>query len=962
MITVTDRIDLGNNEYINLDARYTDPNGNPFSSVSAAQTYHAKKMNELFIGFTVLVKESGWTYAKEYWVQPKGTTPETYGLVEKGAGTTDYNDLDNKPTIGDGTNTALPIVGNVKVSASTASGNTAGVSVTQGQTAGEIEMNFTLPKGADGANGQNGITPSINPTTKHWMIGNTDTAVVAEGQNGAPGADAVNPFKGWYKTGDTLPTTGASGDYLYFKDTTETPAVTTIYSWDGTEFVDTETEVDESNVQTFETGQQVNGVGIDNTGLKNAVREGVVLPQAGDVQLMKQQLKGVTLEETKASTGTLYNGVLNANTKEFVGTQGAARYCVIPLNGATKVRFNGVSYGDANTSYYYGFGFYDSEDNIIGTQAYEGRGDSGSNTVKEYLADVPEGAVSLICSVILASSVLNESNFYCYLENGSTVLEMMPTVVDNLKTNDASKALSANQGVLLNNKIMELSESFGEVMNIQELVLENKTFIAELTIAYLASNGTIYQYGNNETLSNNVFKNVASIYFIEVGDLTSDRKIKFTPMEEINEGETYKVYFFDVNFTELGSSVLGSDSGYVATIPLGTKYLRLSVSSETDLNYSVRYVEVSAKTNVLRKCGVRNFLTTSDYITQDGILKYYRTIFEVSYKGQRFYNLGWFFYSPFYKPTGKKSKLVILYNGSGTYKYNKGWSSFSQNYQSQVFSLVHSGYCVALCSCLTSLYGPNSASNAISDCSGDQLSINAYQSYYEYLIKNFNVEENPYIISYSNGGMPAGRINILGDIPAKAIAGGAIVTDLIGLFRILGYAVNINKIMHNCGVPDDVVVSHGGSEFTEEDFNVIKEQGDILKNYSPMFMSCKGLDWDTYIDTMKDVSFVNMETNQGMVNLMANVEIQSEIPIKIWISRDDETVSYGIEKFYIEAVNRGGGRAFLRTMPDNTGKHAMGNYGNADSIKVTNYTFKDGTVADTTLFMSEVIDWFEQWK
>lgn len=107
MITVTDRIDLGNYEYINLDARYTDPNGNPFSSVSAAQTYHAGKMNELFIGLTVLVKESGWTEAKEYWVQPKGTTPETYGLVEKGAGTTDYADLDNKPTINN-----VPLSGN----------------------------------------------------------------------------------------------------------------------------------------------------------------------------------------------------------------------------------------------------------------------------------------------------------------------------------------------------------------------------------------------------------------------------------------------------------------------------------------------------------------------------------------------------------------------------------------------------------------------------------------------------------------------------------------------------------------------------------------------------------------------------------------------------------------------------------------------------------------------------------
>lgn len=499
-------------------------------------------------------------------------------------------------------------------------------------------------------------------------------------------------------------------------------------------------------------------------------------------------------------------------------------------------------------------------------------------------------------------------------------------------------------------------------LNIQELVLEDKTFTAELTMAYVDTDGTIFQYANNEALSNNVFKNVASIYFIEIGDLASDRKIKFTPMEEINEGETYKVYFFDEKFNSLGNSALASSTGYVATIPSSTKYLRLCVSSETDLNYSVRYVEVSTKTNVLRRCGVRNFLTTPDYITESGTLKYYRTIFEVPYKGQRLCNLGWFFYSPFYKPTGKKSKLVILYCGSEAYQYNQVWNSFTLNYKSQVFSLVHSGYCVALCSCLTSLYGPNSSAATISDCSGDQLSINAYQSYYEYLIRNFNVEENPYIIGYSNGGMPAGRTNILGDIPAKAIAGGAIVTDLIALFRVLGFAVNINKIMHECGVPDDVVVANGGFQFTEEDFNVLKSQGDILKNYSPLFMSCGGLDWNTWIDTMKNVPFMDFETNDALVQLMKDVKLQSKIPIKIWHARDDVNVSYGLSKFYTEAVNRGGGRAFLRTMPSGAGKHAMGNYGDADSIKVQNYHFKDGTVADTTLFMSEVIDWFDQWK
>ena len=82
-------------------------------------------------------------------------------------------------------------------------------------------------------------------------------------------AHELNPFKGWWKTGDTLPTSGFDGAYLYFKDTSELTGQTTIYRWNGTTYADTGTVVDTSNVQTFETGQALNGVAIDGTGLVN---------------------------------------------------------------------------------------------------------------------------------------------------------------------------------------------------------------------------------------------------------------------------------------------------------------------------------------------------------------------------------------------------------------------------------------------------------------------------------------------------------------------------------------------------------------------------------------------------------------------------------------------------------------------------------------------------------------------
>ena len=50
--------------------------------------------------------------------------------------------------------------------------------------------------GSDGQDGQDGITPHIDPSTKHWMIGETDTGVVAEGQDGSDGQDGSNGVDG----------------------------------------------------------------------------------------------------------------------------------------------------------------------------------------------------------------------------------------------------------------------------------------------------------------------------------------------------------------------------------------------------------------------------------------------------------------------------------------------------------------------------------------------------------------------------------------------------------------------------------------------------------------------------------------------------------------------------------------------------------------------------------------------
>ena len=140
---------------------------------------------------------------------------------------------------------------------------------------------------------------------------------IPRGADGQNGADAVNPFKGWFDavvTGEAgsrvitsetqnLPATPLVGDYAYVKtwdisgtapSQTETPIAkiyecTTAGSWSNSGRT-----ADTSNVQTFASGEEVNEVAVDNTELKNpdtthnAIAKAVdVNPIRNDVELMK---------------------------------------------------------------------------------------------------------------------------------------------------------------------------------------------------------------------------------------------------------------------------------------------------------------------------------------------------------------------------------------------------------------------------------------------------------------------------------------------------------------------------------------------------------------------------------------------------------------------------------------------------------------------------------------------------
>lgn len=99
---------------------------------------------------------------------------------------------------------------------------------------GTTWVNVGTFAGRDGQDGQDGITPSINSANKHWMIGNTDTGVVAEGQDGATGATGA---AGASISASATPITG--GHRVTISSTDQQTSDVTFDVMDGTEIIQT---------------------------------------------------------------------------------------------------------------------------------------------------------------------------------------------------------------------------------------------------------------------------------------------------------------------------------------------------------------------------------------------------------------------------------------------------------------------------------------------------------------------------------------------------------------------------------------------------------------------------------------------------------------------------------------------------------------------------------------------------
>ena len=204
-----------------------------------------------------------------------------------------------------------------------------------------------------------------------------------------------------------------------------------------------------------------------------------------------------------------------------------------------------------------------------------------------------------------------------------------------------------------------------------------------------------------------------------------------------------------------------------------------------------------------------------------------------------------------YRPYGKPTKLLMVCHGAGrgvTIPHpddNETWED-NENYNALIDTFVNAGYAIFDC---------NGYKDDFWGCNfwGAHRGVEAWRKAYDYIVKNYNVEDNVSIYGFSMGGLTALNLVINGFPNVKVVALGSPVLDPQKAFEngqevIMGGAYGMGSTWEpikarGCS-PIERIVTIGNTEMVLQNLPPIKiwygstEQDEIVnKNYASRFVN-----------------------------------------------------------------------------------------------------------------------------
>lgn len=384
--------------------------------------------------------------------------------------------------------------------------------------------------------------PTINGVEVDGEMTSEDLGVYSKPDNGIPESDLApevqtqlnKHFKGWYDSEDNLPDNPMVGDYAYVKGATaEDPVDIYECTMEGT-WSDSGRTIDTSNVQTFQTGEAVNDVDIDDTHLSNTVTNS--LAKAIDVMPLKDKLQDITTEYVKVIPVTdgneqnVFDGYVLVKSTNYpltipkIYVSSNCRHIVIDVEGYNSVRFLGRLTNNNNSDA--GWAFYDSSNYSNGSFLTDNTGyityslfdcdtTLSSATTKEYIVKIPENAKYLkLCYEFVQ---ITPTNFYCYLKKGDTVVGK--DYVDNIK--------------------VELQNDIDDIVGKDEKTYEIDNIIND---TYFYTSNLVGMFYNNSSSSENGYSYDYSIGSIITKDVVANLKAEGYESIVITTNRSYNCY------------------------------------------------------------------------------------------------------------------------------------------------------------------------------------------------------------------------------------------------------------------------------------------------------------------------------------------------------------------------------------------------------------------------------------
>ena len=156
-----------------------------------------------------------------------------------------------------------------------------------------------------------------------------------------------------------------------------------------------------------------------------------VVANRDDVAELEVKLEGVTATETKVTQHPVTGGYVKGADGSIVSSSGTA-YLEIALGETKRVRFLGGWYTSSAYTNGYAFGHYSDQSTWVTDKSSVFDTDASTLGTKEYIVAVPEGATHFRTTTATSSVPALEQNFYCYLQSGERVVDIIEELEDQI--------------------------------------------------------------------------------------------------------------------------------------------------------------------------------------------------------------------------------------------------------------------------------------------------------------------------------------------------------------------------------------------------------------------------------------------------------------------------------------------------------------------------------------------------